>query len=217
MMRFVVSVLLALGLLQPPDIIRQGDLLFQQLGCGPLCDAIEEATCGYRGYKISHVGIVVVKDGKKYVLEAYGQVRLTPLEGFLDRSTDEKARPRVIVARLRPQYRSLIMHALDYGMGQIGKPYDDVFVLNDSAFYCSELIYWIFKYANNGRDFFPVYPMNFRSLADGKMPQVWQEYFRSRGLSVPQGQPGCNPADYSRSKYLRIIAVLGRLNRQKCR
>ncbi|MHC4724324.1 MAG: hypothetical protein ACYS9V_08765 [Planctomycetota bacterium] len=37
---------------------KEGDLLFQDLDCGPLCDAIEKVTTGYQGSNFSHVGIL---------------------------------------------------------------------------------------------------------------------------------------------------------------
>jgi len=39
-------------------VLQPGDLLFQDLDCGPLCDAIEKVTTGYQGANFSHVGIV---------------------------------------------------------------------------------------------------------------------------------------------------------------
>ena len=38
--------------------LRPGDLLFQDLDAGPLCDAIEKVTTGYRGANLTHVGVV---------------------------------------------------------------------------------------------------------------------------------------------------------------
>ena len=211
-MRFLYLFLITLGLVNPQQLVREGDFLFQQLQCGPLCEAIEDATDGYRHYRISHVGIVVDSAGRKYVLEAYGSVRLTPLDDFLSRSVDSKGRPRVLVARLRHPYHSLLPRAIEYGKSLVGKPYDTVFSLTNDAYYCSELIYFMFRYAN-GADFFPVYPMNFRSLVDRHMPGVWIEYFGRIGMKVQQDSLGCNPADYSRSRYLKVLYLLGRIDK----
>ena len=50
---------------------ESGDLLFQDLDCGPLCDAIEEVTTGYDGANFSHVGIATLDDnGSVVVIEA---------------------------------------------------------------------------------------------------------------------------------------------------
>ncbi len=213
-MRFLYFLLFSLGLVSPQQLVRQGDFLFQQLQCGPLCEAIEEATFGYKHYRISHVGIVVDSAGEKYVLEAYGSVRLTPLDDFLRRSVDSKGMPKVLVARLRRPYQSMLPQAIEYGMSLVGKPYDTVFSLSNDAYYCSELVYFMFRHAF-GSDFFHVYPMNFYSLADGHMPQVWVEYFGQMGMSVPQDSLGCNPADYSRSRYLKVLYLLGRIDKNK--
>ncbi len=213
-MRYFLYLLFVLGLITPKHLIKQGDLLFQQLQCGPMCEAIEDATDGYNHYRISHVGIVVDSAGKPYVLEAYGHVRLTPIDSFLYRSLDSRGRPRVIVERLRRPYRNLIPKAIKYGKTLVGKPYDTVFSLANDAYYCSELIYYMFRYSY-GKDFFPVHPMNFRSLADGHMPQVWIDYFAAMGMKVPQDSLGCNPADYSRSRYLKVLYILGRIDKNK--
>ena len=37
--------------------IKTGDLLFQNLDCGSLCDAIETVTEGYNAQKFSHIGL----------------------------------------------------------------------------------------------------------------------------------------------------------------
>ena len=39
---------------------QTGDLLFQDMDCGPMCDAIEAVTQGAEGAKFSHIGIVKV-------------------------------------------------------------------------------------------------------------------------------------------------------------
>ena len=44
-----------------PKNFRTGDLLFQDIDCGGLCDAIEKVTAGVKGYHFSHVGLVYKK------------------------------------------------------------------------------------------------------------------------------------------------------------
>jgi len=73
--------------------LQPGDLLFQDLDSGPLCDAIEKVTTGFGGANFSHVGIVAKDDSDSFVvIEAVRNgVEVTPLQTFLERSADAKA------------------------------------------------------------------------------------------------------------------------------
>lgn len=50
--------------------LKPGDLLFQDLECGSLCDAIFQVTHGYHETHISHVGMVISTKPKTMVIEA---------------------------------------------------------------------------------------------------------------------------------------------------
>ncbi len=188
-------------------VLREGDLLFQDLDCGPLCDAIEEVTTGYHGRNFSHVGIVAKDDsGNSVVIEAVsGGVEVTSLQTFLNRSLDIRHRPKITVGRVKPVFRHLILAALEEASALKGKPYDKVFAIGNGAYYCSELIYEIFWLANDKRPVFTLQPMTFKSLSTGKTLLVWEEYFSELGVPLPQGQPGINPGAMSRSPVLTVV------------
>lgn len=38
--------------------LRNGDILFQDIGCGSVCDAINGSTPGWNGAEINHCGIL---------------------------------------------------------------------------------------------------------------------------------------------------------------
>ncbi|MFQ6034288.1 MAG: YiiX/YebB-like N1pC/P60 family cysteine hydrolase [Sedimentisphaerales bacterium] len=191
--------------------LRPGDLLFQDLDCGPLCDAIEKVTTGFGGANFSHVGIVAKDDdGNFVVIEAVRSgVEVTPLQTFLRRSTDAKGRPKVVVGRLKEPYRYLIPSALKEALALKGKPYDKVFAIDNDAYYCSELIYEMFLLANDNKPVFKLQPMTFKDSNTRKTLAVWQEYFSKLGVSIPEGQPGINPGGISRSPVLTIIHKYG--------
>jgi len=176
---------------------REGDLIFQDLDC-ELCDAIEKATRGYKNKPVSHMGIITLRNDTVYVWEAYDKVRLTPLDTFLARS------PRILVGRLKEPYRVYIPDAIRRAEIKRNLPYDEEFRLNNGKYYCSELVHDVFL-DGTGQALFPVYPMNFKNLSDGTFDSVWVEYFEKLGIPIPQGEPGCNPADYSRSDKIRIL------------
>jgi hypothetical protein len=192
-------------------VLREGDLLFQDLDCGAVCDAIEKVTTGYKGAKFSHVGIVAKDANRKFVvIEAVQNgVQATPLRTFLGRSFDRWHRPKVAVGRVKPAFECLIAPALKEASALKGKPYDSLFIVDNDRYYCSELIYEIFLRANNDNPVFPLQPMTFKDPDTGVTVAAWQEYFSQLGVSVPEGQLGINPGGISRSPALTIVYVYG--------
>jgi len=190
---------------------QPGDLLFQDLDSGPLCDAIERVTEGCRGAKFSHVGLVTRPEGgRPRVIEAsHAGVRIVPLADFLARSHDAAGRPKVVVGRLLPQHRGLIPPALDAATALLGTPYDQVFAIGNDRYYCSELVYEAFRTANEGRPLFDLAPMTFKDPATGAAVPAWEDYFRKLGVPIPEGQPGINPGGISRSPKIRIVHAYG--------
>lgn len=192
-------------------VLREGDLLFQDLDCGPVCDAIEKVTTGFDGANFSHIGIVAKDaDNNLVVIEAVSNgVETTALQAFLSRSFDVKGRPKVAVARLKPAYRHLIPPALKEALALKGKSYDKVFAINNDAYYCSELIYEIFLRANHNNPVFTLRPMTFKDPDTGAILAAWQKYFSELDASVPESRLGINPGGISRSPALTIIHSYG--------
>jgi len=192
-----------------------GDLLFQDLDCGPMCDAIEKVTTGCGGANFSHVGIASkTADGDIVVIEAVSAgVKITDLDAFLNRSSDGAGRPKVVVGRLKKRYRNLIAPAIEASLELKGKPYDKVFAIDNDAYYCSELVYEAFLNANGGKPVFQLKPMTFNDPDTGELFPVWKDYYTDLGAAVPQGRPGLNPGGISRSPALSIVHRYGRVSR----
>jgi uncharacterized protein YycO len=191
--------------------LKPGDLLFQDSDCGPFCEAIEKVTSGVGGAKFSHVGMVVTdSQGELVVIEAVtAGVVTTPLDSFFSRSFDAEQKYKVVVGRLKDAQQHLIPKAIEFSKTLLGKPYDKVFDINNDAYYCSELVYEAFKYANNGEPIFQLQKMTYLDPDTGGIFPIWDSYFQELGVSVPEGEPGLNPGGMSLSDHLTIVHFYG--------
>ena len=183
--------------------LRAGDLIFQDLDCGPMCNAIEAVTEGVNGREFSHCAMVVEEHDTLKVIEAIGDaVQLTSMSDFLKRSN------KVLAARLKTGDKELISRAVKYSKSLLGKPYDDVFLLNNDQYYCSELLYEAFKAANYGKEFFELEPMTFKDPKTGDFYPVWVDYYHELHCRIPEGKPGLNPGSISRSDELILFTPI---------
>jgi len=186
--------------------LQEGDLLFQDLDSSPLCDAIELVTPGYKGANFSHIGLVVSDDGKLKVLEAIPpKVILTEIDDFLNRSFDKDGKPKVIVGRLKDQYKNTIPKAIEFVNKQIGVDYDEVFLLNNEKYYCSELIYEAFEKDS----IFRLQPMTFLHPETKDTLSIWKEYYSDLKVEIPQNELGINPGIMSLSDKIEIVHFYG--------
>lgn len=184
--------------------LQDGDLLLQNLDCGPLCDAIEKVTHGYRGNDFSHIGLVYKRNDSAYVIEAIGKdVHLTPIAAFAARTKNT-----MYVAELKPTYKKLNNKAIQYALKQLGVPYDDVFLYNNGKYYCSELIYDAYKKANGGKPFFTLQPMTFKQPGTNTFFDAWVDYYKELKSDIPEGKPGINPGGISTSDKIVIKGTL---------
>ena len=184
--------------------IQEGDLFFQDLDSSPLCDAIEKVTHSVNNKNFSHVGICIIENSELFILEAFTNgVGIIKVEDFLERSLNKDGDPKVSIGRLKPKYKYLIKPALQKGKSLIGKEYDDLFIINNDKYYCSELIYNIFL--NSDHNLFKLEPMTFKNPDSNYFMQIWIDYFNDLSSKIPEGMPGLNPGGISRSKSINIV------------
>lgn len=178
-----------------PGDYRTGDFLFQDLDCGPLCDAIESVTPALDGQHFSHVGLVEEVGDSLFVIEAIsaGGVVRTPIDRFLSRWTDSVGAFRVVRRRLAPKHAALLPAALGFCESAMGMPYDDVYLMDNGAYYCSELLYDAFAHANGGEPVFSLTPMTFKPPGSEDFDPAWVAYYEALGEEIPEGELGCNP------------------------
>lgn len=187
-----------------PARLRPGDLVFQRLRCGDLCEAIALATRIPGVPVVSHVGVVERVEGDRVVLlEAYDHgVARVDLKDFMARSAREN--PPIIVARLKPPHDAMIPFWLEEIRARLGKPYDDQYLPDNGAYYCSELL--SDAMLSLGVHIFDRIPMNFGAPGSWER-RIWEEYYRELGMKVPQGMPGTNPIHLLASPYLERVDV----------
>jgi hypothetical protein len=112
------------------------------------------------------------------------------------------------VGRVKKQYTRFIKKAITFSVKQIGTPYDDAFLYYNKKYYCSELIYDAFLYANHNKPFFQLEPMTFKKPGSTEYFPVWVDYYQKLGVAIPEGKPGCNPGGLSRSDKIEIVTEL---------
>jgi hypothetical protein len=186
--------------------LQEGDLLFQDLDSSPLCDAIELVTPGYNGANFSHIGLVVLDNDTLKVLEAIPpKVMITNLDDFINRSFDKNGNPKVIVGRLKKEFTNSISNAVSYSKSKLEITYDEVFLINNETYYCSELIYEAFL----NDSIFELKPMTFLHPKTKDTLKVWKEYYSDLNTNIPEGNPGINPGIMSLSNKIEMVHFYG--------
>ena len=186
--------------LRPEEKLQSGDLLFVSSKWyeSDMEQAIKASTGQY-----SHVALVEVDSlGVVWVIEA------TPGDGVKRKTFNRfKIDNHLEMFGSFDIYRFTIPFdtaaVIARAKSHLGQPYDDAFLPNNGALYCSELIYECFLDAA-GKHLFEAKPMNWRDK-DGNLPKYWEKHFTELGVPVPEGVPGTNPTDMSRSPLLRKL------------
>lgn len=187
--------------------LKNGDLLFNYSEPkGGFGGAIVEATNRKDDLGISHVAIVIKNDTIIQVIEATGKygVRICPLDTFLNKAEHSAdGKPLVLVGRLKET--SVVDECVQRAKTYFGRPYDWIFSDTEEAIYCSELVHLSYL-DKDGKHIFPQQPMSFHG-EDGTILPYWTEYYKKRGLAVPEGAPGTNPAGISKSDKIQLMKM----------
>ena len=182
-LQFFAAILLASCMSPWPP--RPADLLFHVAEAD---NAITAVTPGM----IDHVAIMISADS---VIEAVGKgVVTTPLDSL------RKQKGYYLYARVRHADRQ---RSIANARRFLGQPYDSLYLPDNEAVYCSELV--LLSFVNKrGKPIFQPVPMTFRD-SSGQIPSHWQEFYKRNGMDVPEGLPGSNPSELSQRKGVRII------------
>lgn len=177
--------------LRPRIKLQSGDLLFyRNQEDSDMEKAISESTGKY-----VHVALVEVDSlDRLWIIEASSEkgVQRRPMrsyESWFD------------VYRLKVPFDTAAV--LTRAKSFVGQPYDNAFLPQNGALYCSELVYESFL-DSAGNHLFEAKPMNWRDKK-GKLPKYWKKHFKRLKMDVPEGVPGTNPTDMSQSPLLKQL------------
>ena len=167
--------------------VKEGDVIFQtsQSEQSPLIQI------GTRSM-ITHCGIVVMKGGKPYVLETQRTIVLTPFDKFIARGVDSKYwLKRSNKENIKIKYKSYL-----------GKPYDLAFRFDNDKYYCSELIYDIYKNQLGIELCKPKKVSDYLILWTDKLPKI-EMAMKKRGIT--KEQYAVAPVDIFNSEHLNDV------------
>ena len=181
------------------DSLRCCDLLFVSPS-EP--NVITSVTKGIHNQPIDHVAIYYETNHVARVIEAVpdGGVRMIDLSHFLEQNET----CQVFVGRVVSPFSATA--TLRRALSLVGQPYDHLFLADNDAIYCSELVQISFV-DESGQLIFDPIPMSFHD-SSGKITPYWHDFYSSRNLPVPEGQPGSNPGDLSRRPNVMIVGSL---------
>ena len=168
-----------------PTDVREGDVIFHTSKSrqSPLI-------CMGTRSRITHCGVIVMKGGKPYVLETLKTLKLTPLDKFIARADGYwLKRPKQKVSKIKYQK-------------YLGKPYDLGFKPNNNIYYCSELVYDIYK-KQFGIELCKMKKVkDYLVLGSNNIPKIKKEMKR-RGITMEQEVVA--PKDIFYSDELEIV------------
>lgn len=208
--KLCVVALLVLAACCPKETISTGDLVFMGIpgdySIDDAAGAIAASTGTAGETNIIHVAIAEVEDGEVYIIDAtlaHGVDRHPLAVTRKDFTLKDGSQPVYLVKRLKDN--KLAEDWVKCAKTFCGQSYDNAFLPDNGAMYCSELVRESYL-DKDGNYLFENKPMNWKN-AEGEIPLYWTQLFAILGMDVPQGEPGTNPKDMSESPLLKTVKV----------
>jgi hypothetical protein len=172
--------------------LKNGDIVFivNPSGQGK---AIQLATKS----KYTHVGIVLIENGKPMVYHAVEPVKKNTFEEFVDMSADGKYHIR----RLKDQTLltdEVLKKILTEAKSKLGIHYDLGFNWSDEELYCSEFVWKLYNHAL-GIDIGALRPLKDFDLTHPAVKQIMK---RRYGKKIPYNEKMISPGDMYDSQLL---------------
>ena len=133
-----------------------------------------------------------MRNGKSFVLETLKTLQLTPLDKFVARGKGGKYWLK------RSEEENIKIKYAHY----LGIPYDLAFKFDNGKFYCSELIYDIYKHQLDIELCKPKRVGDYLMLGAGRLPKIKQA-MQTRGITTEQYAVA--PVDVFYSKCLKQV------------
>lgn len=179
-----------------PTTVLAGDIIFHTSQSNQSL-AIQKATHS----KYSHMGIILLKQGKPYVFEASRTVRYTPLKEWIERGVGK----HYVIKRLKNSDElldeSAIAKLTQYAREFEGKPYDLTFEWSDQRMYCSELVWKMYDRGLN------IQLGELQQIKDFDLtnPAVKAKLYERYGNNIPLAEPVISPQAMFDSELLETV------------
>lgn len=163
------------------SLLHNGDLIFQ-VSTSQQSKAIQLAT----GSQYSHVGLLYQEaDGSWCVYEAVATVRCTDLDQWIQRGRSQ----HYVVKRLQNAQQVLtparLMAMQAAGNDYLGTPYDTQFEWGNDRYYCSELVWKLYRDAT-GIELAPLATFGDMALNSSTVQQKIKERYGNRALPMDE-------------------------------
>lgn len=172
--------------------LKNGDIVFivNPSGQGK---AIQLATKS----KYTHVGIVLIENGKTMVYHAVEPVSKNTFDEFVDMSADGK----YYIKRLKDQSKlsqEIISKMLSEAKSKLGIHYDLGFNWSDEELYCSEFVWKLYNHAL-GIDLGKLRPLKDFDLTHPAVKDIMKKRY---GKNIPYNEKMISPGDMYESELL---------------
>lgn len=177
--------------------LQVGDIIFHK-SVSSQSKALTEATES----EWTHVGILVVNNGKWYVAEAVGPVKATPLQDFIDRGKNKEYR----IYRYKYFDPKTMTQSLYAAIKKQNKPYDIYFEFTDERTYCSELVYKAMLEVT-GHEVGKVQKMKEMKLDGPYVKELIKKRLTDTGRELDPEEPIITPISQMRESDLALVKV----------
>jgi uncharacterized protein YycO len=152
--------------------------------------------------KYSHCGLIYKLDNKYYVYEAVGPVKLTPLDIWIARGSENKFVVKRLINAAQILTPSALKKLKQEGDRYNGKKYDTSFEWSDDKIYCSELVWKMYKKAT-GLEIGKTQKLNEFDLTSTIVKGILQKRY---GKNVPLNEVVISPQSIFESNLLFTVS-----------